>query len=158
LTLRSGSAALLGARNVMAIDVDAIALENARANARLNAVEKSIRFSSVPLKSIHRHFDFITANILSHTLIELAPHLKRILAPNRQHARASSCVEHRAGLMSPQPIFDRPQRARSRRMMPGAERRDVRRNRTSGRRGSADPLPRDVEEHTARRPRNFIRD
>lgn len=75
------AAALLGARNVMAIDVDAIALENARANARLNGVEKSIRFSSVPLKSIHRHFDFITANILSHTLIELAPHLKRILAP-----------------------------------------------------------------------------
>jgi ribosomal protein L11 methyltransferase len=75
------AAALLGARSIMAIDVDAIALENARANARLNGVEKLIRFSSVPLKSVRRHFDFITANILSHTLIELAPHLMRILAP-----------------------------------------------------------------------------
>jgi ribosomal protein L11 methyltransferase len=68
-------------RDIIAIDVDPTALENARANARLNGVEKSIRFSSVPLASIHRHFDLIVANILSHILIELAPHLKRIVAP-----------------------------------------------------------------------------
>ncbi len=80
------AAALLGKRDVhereiIAIDVDPTALENARANARLNDVEKSIRFSSIPLASIRRHFDLITANILSHTLIELAPHLQRIVAP-----------------------------------------------------------------------------
>jgi len=75
--------ALVGKRNgeIIAIDIDPTALENARANARLNGVEKSIRFSSVPLTSIHRHFDLITANILSGTLIELAPHLRRLLAP-----------------------------------------------------------------------------
>jgi ribosomal protein L11 methyltransferase len=66
---------------IVAIDIDATALENARANARLNGVEKSIRFSAVPLASIHRHFDLIAANILSHTLVELAPHLKQIVAP-----------------------------------------------------------------------------
>ncbi len=80
------AAALLGKgdgleRDIIAIDVDPTALENARVNARLNGVERSIRFSSVPLASIHRHFDLIVANILSHTLIELAPHLKRIVAP-----------------------------------------------------------------------------
>src|ERR1700689_2952418 len=80
------AAALLGKsdgfeRDMIAIDVDPAALENARANARLNGVEKTIRFSSVPLVSIHRHFDLIMANILSGTLIELAPHLKRIVAP-----------------------------------------------------------------------------
>jgi ribosomal protein L11 methyltransferase len=80
------AAALLGMRErfereIVAIDIDPAALENARANARLNGVEKSIRFSSVPLGSIRRHFDLITANILSDTLIELAPHLKRIVAP-----------------------------------------------------------------------------
>jgi ribosomal protein L11 methyltransferase len=77
------AAALLGQRNaeMIAIDIDPTALENARANARLNGVEKSIRFTSVPLASIHRHFDLIMANILSGTLIELAPHLRRIIAP-----------------------------------------------------------------------------
>lgn len=67
--------------DIMAIDIDPMAIENALANARLNGVERSIRFSSVPLISIRRRFDLITANILSHTLKELAPHLKRILAP-----------------------------------------------------------------------------
>jgi ribosomal protein L11 methyltransferase len=78
--------ALTRARNrpvpeIIAVDIDPIALENALANARLNGVERAIRFSSVPLTSIRRRFDLITANILSHTLKELAPHLKRILAP-----------------------------------------------------------------------------
>ena len=67
--------------DIMAVDIDPIAIENALANARLNGVERAIRFSSVPLTSIRRRFDLITANILSHTLKELAPHLKRILAP-----------------------------------------------------------------------------
>src|SRR5277367_6685530 len=77
------AAALMGKRTaeIIAIDIDPTALENARANARLNGVEKSIRFSPVPLASIRRHFDLIVANILSGTLIELAPHLKRIVAP-----------------------------------------------------------------------------
>jgi ribosomal protein L11 methyltransferase len=81
--LAIAAAALMGKRNceIIAVDIDPTALENARVNARLNGVEKSIRFSPVPLLSIHRHFDLITANILSHTLIELAPHLKRIVAP-----------------------------------------------------------------------------
>ena len=75
--------ALLGKRmsEIIAIDIDPTALENARANARLNSVEKSIRFSSVPLVSIHRHFDLVVANILSGTLIELAPHLRKLVAP-----------------------------------------------------------------------------
>jgi ribosomal protein L11 methyltransferase len=69
------------APEIMAVDIDPIAIENALANAHLNGVERAIRFSSVPLTSIRRRFDLITANILSHTLKQLAPHLKRILAP-----------------------------------------------------------------------------
>jgi ribosomal protein L11 methyltransferase len=69
------------APDIIAVDIDPVALENALANARLNGVERAIRFSPVPLTSIRRRFDLITANILSHTLKELAPHLKRILAP-----------------------------------------------------------------------------
>ncbi len=73
--------ALMGAPNIVAIDIDPVALENAATNARLSKVEKSIRFTPIPVTSIRRRFDLISANILSHTLIELAPHLKRILAP-----------------------------------------------------------------------------
>ncbi len=54
---------LMGAGNVTGIDVDALALDNARENAALNS-----------------SFDLITANILSSTLIGLAGALTRLLA------------------------------------------------------------------------------
>lgn len=72
---------LLGAGEVTAIDIDPVAIENARENAELNHVSKHLRFSLVPLSSLRRHFELITANILSSTVIEMAPLLLRRLAP-----------------------------------------------------------------------------
>jgi len=72
---------LLGVGEVTAIDIDPVALENARENADLNHVREHVRFSLVPIASLRRHFDLITANILSSTLIEMAPRLLHRLAP-----------------------------------------------------------------------------
>lgn len=66
--------------SVRAIDVDRTALDNARANARLNHLEDRVRFSSAPVSRLTSRFDLVVANILSSTLIELAPSLKRLLA------------------------------------------------------------------------------
>jgi len=94
--------ALLGKRTseIIAIDIDPTALENARANARLNSVEKSIRFSSVPLVSIHRHFDLVVANILSGTLIELAPHLRKLVAPGGRLVLGGFLADEAADVLS----------------------------------------------------------
>jgi len=73
--------ALLAVHDVVAIDVDPTALDNAEENAALNHTADRIRFSPVPLASIRHHFDLITANILAETLIELAPRLRRMLTP-----------------------------------------------------------------------------
>ena len=70
---------LLGVAEITAIDIDPVAIENARENAQLNR-SQNIRFSP-PATSLRRHFDLITANILSSTLIEMAPLLCRRLAP-----------------------------------------------------------------------------
>jgi ribosomal protein L11 methyltransferase len=72
---------LLGARDITAIDNDPVALDNARENAELNGVAHALRISAIPLNSIRRHFDLITANILAPILIAMAPRLKRNLAP-----------------------------------------------------------------------------
>lgn len=72
---------LLGVREITALDIDPVALENARENADLNHVSKHVRFSLVPLGSLRGRYDLITANILSSALIDLAPRLKRRLAP-----------------------------------------------------------------------------
>jgi ribosomal protein L11 methyltransferase len=71
---------LLGARDITAIDNDPVALDNARENAALNGVARALRITPVPITSIRRRFDLITANILAPILIEMAPRLKRNLA------------------------------------------------------------------------------
>jgi len=73
---------LLGVQDIIAIDVDTVALENAEENAALNRMGNRIRFSPVPLNSIRRRFDLITANILTPTLIEFAPKLTQMLTTN----------------------------------------------------------------------------
>ncbi len=71
---------LLGVPGVTGVDSDRIAIRNARENGGMNRVT-SIRFSSAPVQSIKRRFDLIAANILSATLIELAPILTRLMRP-----------------------------------------------------------------------------
>jgi ribosomal protein L11 methyltransferase len=71
----------LGAGEIVAIDIDAIALENARENAELNGIDRPIRFSMAPAGSIRGRFDLITANILSSVLIGIAPILKTRMRP-----------------------------------------------------------------------------
>ncbi len=73
---------LLGVKDVSGIDTDEVALENARENAALNGLGGRVHFSSAALGVFRRKFELITANILSSTLIELAPKMKRLLAPN----------------------------------------------------------------------------
>jgi ribosomal protein L11 methyltransferase len=71
---------LMGVARVDAIDVDPVALENARENAILNSLDSKIRFTTTPLARLRRRFDLITANILSSTLIGMASALTRLLA------------------------------------------------------------------------------
>ncbi len=70
-----------GAARIVAIDIDADALENARDNADLNGGSRAIRFSAIPLHSVRGRFDLVIANILAGVLIEMAPELVRRLAP-----------------------------------------------------------------------------
>ena len=70
----------MGVGSIRAIDVDRIALDNARENARLNRLEDRVSFSSTPITRLSARFDLVVANILSSTLIEIAPALKRLVA------------------------------------------------------------------------------
>jgi len=71
---------LMGVAEVSAIDIDALALENACENASLNSLDGKIRFATTPLARLRRRFDLIAANILSSTLIGMAGALTRLLA------------------------------------------------------------------------------
>jgi ribosomal protein L11 methyltransferase len=71
---------MLGVARVVGIDTDRHALDNARENLSLNQIN-SVRFSAAPLQTLKQRFDLAAANILSSTLIELAPTLIGLINP-----------------------------------------------------------------------------
>jgi ribosomal protein L11 methyltransferase len=73
------AAKCFGARRVLAIDNDLIAISTAKTNARLNKID-NINFKigdALCMKDRHEKFDLIAANLFSELLIEILPELRR---------------------------------------------------------------------------------
>ncbi len=68
-------AAGLGASPVLAVDIDLAAVENARENAALNRLEDKIivEYGSIEKSGLKGMYDFIAANIIKSTLVDLLP-------------------------------------------------------------------------------------
>jgi ribosomal protein L11 methyltransferase len=89
----------LGIKPIVAIDNDPQALDNARHNAELNECPRAIRFSLTPIRGLRRLFPLITANILSSTLIAMAPDLTRLLAPGGRLILSGILAREAEGVM-----------------------------------------------------------
>ncbi len=77
-----GLAALrLGAAHLVAVDIDVASVEATRRNAALNGLEERVDATSAPLASLDGVFDVVVANVARAAIVELAPHLVRVLAP-----------------------------------------------------------------------------
>ena len=70
----------LGAKQVWAIDNDAVALQVARQNLRANEALKRVRLSGVQLGAIRRRFTVVVANLTAETIVELAAALEKKVA------------------------------------------------------------------------------
>jgi ribosomal protein L11 methyltransferase len=75
------AAALLGAVDVVALDVDPEALVATRANAVANGVSDVVHTTDLPVGELDRVFDLVVANIGSATLRQLAGDLAPRVAP-----------------------------------------------------------------------------
>jgi ribosomal protein L11 methyltransferase len=75
-------AAMLGATKILAIDTDRDALDSAGENADLNGLATAIEFSSRSLETLSGSFSLIMANLILGTILDLIPHLQRLLAPD----------------------------------------------------------------------------
>ena len=75
------AAMLLGAKRVLAVDIDPIAIEATVANARDNRVGKKIRAREGSVPTDEGPFDTILANLIAGILVELAPTLAEELVP-----------------------------------------------------------------------------
>jgi len=82
-----GIAALaLGARAVLATDIDEQALDSTRNNAKNNACGDRLRAVHAKVLDNPDRFDVLVANILSGTLIELGPHIELLMRPGARMA------------------------------------------------------------------------
>jgi ribosomal protein L11 methyltransferase len=72
--------ALAGAKSVDAVEIDPLAIDNAKENAELNGVEKQIQFSQA-LSNETQNYRYVIANILKPVLLEFAERLVDRLQP-----------------------------------------------------------------------------
>ena len=89
---------MFGVPRVVAIDSDRIAIRNARENCLMNGLDAA-GFSATPLDKIKRRFDLIAANILSSTLIDLAPVLIRLMSPRARLILGGILERERAAVL-----------------------------------------------------------
>ena len=88
------AAARRGAAPVVGVDTDPDAIEVAAANVRANTVAVDLRTGSVD--AVTGPFDVVVANVLTHTIIELADQLVAAVAPGG-HLVTSGIGAERAG-------------------------------------------------------------
>lgn len=87
------AAARLGARRILAVDHDALALQQARANLRRNGLSRRIRLAVMDITETAPAgiYDVVCANVYGRILIEVAPALARCTA---RHLVLSGLREH----------------------------------------------------------------
>ncbi len=90
------AAAKLGAVRVTGIDVDALAVENARANMRLNEISGNVVFRTGTLEDASGVFDVVVANIESRTLNPMLSALASHVAPRGNLILGGVLVRERA--------------------------------------------------------------
>ncbi|MBA3605936.1 MAG: 50S ribosomal protein L11 methyltransferase [Acidimicrobiia bacterium] len=78
----SVAAARLGAPYVAAIDISGGAVEATLANARRNDVAGVVDASTTLLDDVDESFDIVLANLLAPVVVDLASHLRRVVAPS----------------------------------------------------------------------------
>ncbi|MBI5967653.1 MAG: 50S ribosomal protein L11 methyltransferase [Deltaproteobacteria bacterium] len=71
----------MGAKKVLAIDIDPLAIACARKNAAANNIDSGIDFRTGFLGRLRRIFNIIVANLLPQELLSLAPYLAKRISP-----------------------------------------------------------------------------
>jgi len=72
--------AKLGAKSVLALDNDPVALKVARENLSSNGVEKKVRLSTTNVSRLRKSFPVVVANLTAETILDLATALQKKVA------------------------------------------------------------------------------
>ena len=94
------AAARLGAARVTGIDIDALAVENARANMRLNGNPGNVVFRRGTVECVSEAFDVVVANIDGRTLACLMPALGSRMAAKGNLILGGALAPEQAALLN----------------------------------------------------------
>jgi ribosomal protein L11 methyltransferase len=90
-----------GAKTVLAVDVDPVALKVARGNLRCNGVEKKVSLSGAKLPQIKALFQLVVANLTAETIIDQTRALAKRVAPKGllilsgiSHRKTEQVIKH----------------------------------------------------------------
>jgi ribosomal protein L11 methyltransferase len=70
----------MGVKKIVAVDIDPVAIDCARANARANCIGTGITFRVGSLDGLKRQFELVVANLLPQELLSVAPSLPKLVA------------------------------------------------------------------------------
>ena len=90
------AAARLGAKRVLAVDTDPVAVGVAAKNAAENGVADVLRAETTPLSAIPGDFDLVLGNLIAEILVDMAPELLRRTAPDG-HLVLSGILAEKSG-------------------------------------------------------------
>ena len=74
--------AILGAKRILAIDIDPVAIKWARHNVELNRVSDRVVLSDKPIQKISDRFSTIVANLLFDELMDVLPYIPSLRKEN----------------------------------------------------------------------------
>jgi ribosomal protein L11 methyltransferase len=90
------AAAALGAREVIACEIDPDACQVAGENVAANHLQQRVKVTTTPIEELTGHFDLVLANILAGENIRLAPHFLARLATGGHLVLSGILVEQEA--------------------------------------------------------------
>lgn len=76
------SCAMLGAERVLAIDIDPLAVDEARKNVEINRVNSKVRVENNSIEDVRGKFELVVANIIRDELIRMAKEIKSVVEEN----------------------------------------------------------------------------
>jgi ribosomal protein L11 methyltransferase len=76
------SSAMLGAENVLAIDIDPLAVDEARNNVKINSVDSKVCVTNYSIEDVRGKFELVVANIIRDELIRMAKEIKSVVEDN----------------------------------------------------------------------------
>lgn len=93
----------LGAKRVVAVDIDPEAVRVTHANAEANGVAGGLEASTAPVGTIGGRFDVVVANLLAPVLVELAPAMAARVTAGGALVLSGLLAEQAAGVLAAYP-------------------------------------------------------